>query len=249
MARKVIALLVLVAVALNFLSVGYAKTPQEKDAEKQAKKEYKLQKKRDKELAKLYAKENIKTVEAWAQGGDVQAQLILSYAYSTGQHIHRDKKLAAQWHDTAAKENPALAENFIPIIYGKKKIDLARMYGLAACRSQVGEYVKQDFDSAVRWAQLGANELDSLSLAVLGSAYYTGRGVRQDYKQAIIYLKQADTEPLALYHLSEAYKDGNGVDKDLKQSKFYSDYLQMVTQAKLDKRRAKMEKKRQQEAQ
>lgn len=243
MFKKILALLVAFTVALNFFSVACAKTDEEKAAEKAANKEFKLKKKREKELAKIHRRTNIFQVEKWANNGDIQAQMILSYAYSTGQRIGHNAKNAEKWKDTATAGNSDLVENFIPMEYGNKKVNLPRLYGLAACRSQIGQYVEQNFNDAVRWAQLGASENDTLSLAILGSAYYTGRGIRQDYKKAVEFLKKAKDEPIALSLLSDAYEKGNGVDKDLETSRFYSEYLQSIVQPKIDKQRNKNQKK------
>ena len=243
MFRKILAMLLAFMLTINFFSISYAKTDEEKAAEKQANKEFKQQKKREKELEKIHRKNNIFQVEAWAKGGDVQAQIILSYAYQTGQRIGGDKKKATEWKNTATANNSDLVENFIPLEYVNKKIKLPRLYGLAACRSQIGQYVDQNFDDALRWANLGASEKDELSYAILGSAYYTGRGIRQDYKKAVEFLKKAGNEPIALSLLSDAYANGNGVDKDLEKSKFYADYLKSVQQPKIDKKRDKNQKK------
>ena len=56
-------------------------------------------------------------------------------------------------------------------------------------------------------------------------------------------MMQAREEPIALYLLSDAYAKGNGVDKDLEKSKFYADYLEMIRQPKIDKKREKNAKK------
>ena len=242
MLKKFLAILLTFIFATNFLSVS-AKTAEEKAAEKQANKEFKLQQKREKELAKIARRTNILKVEDWANKGDVQAQMILSYAYSTGQRVDRNKKLAAQWQDKVAAGNEDLVKNFIPLEYLYTKVKLPRLYGLAACRSQIGQYVPQNFDDALRWAELGASEFDTLSFAILGSAYYTGRGVRQDYKKALEFLKKAGDEQIALALLSDAYAKGNGVDKDLEKSKFYADYSKSVVQPKIDKQREKNQKK------
>ena len=232
--------------AFSFLigpsSIAFAKTPEEKAAAKEAK----LQKKRDKELLKVQRKDNIKKLMEWAEGGDVQAQLILSYAYATKQRVPKKnrKVLAVEWHDKAAEANPELAANFLPIEFYKKEASLERLFGLSACRSLIGDYVDQNFDDAVRWGLLGESEYDELSMAVVGAAYYTGRGFNQDYEKAVEYFKRAGEEPIALYHLSDAYLNGNGVDQDLKKAKFYSDYMNLVSKAKIDKYRAKMQRKK-----
>ena len=239
MLKKMMVLLLTLMLTANFLSDAQAKTAEEKAAEKQANKEFKLQQKREKELAKIARRTNIFKVEEWAKSGDVQAQLILSYAYRTGQRVRRDKKVAAELEEQVEASNEDLLKNFIPIEYADKEIKLPRLYGLAASRSQVGRYVEQNFDDALRWAELGASEFDTLSFAIIGSAYYTGRGYRQDYKKAVEILKKAKDEPIALNLLSDAYAKGNGVDKDLEKSKFYADYCKSVLQPKIDKRKQK----------
>ena len=243
MIKKILALLITFMFSTNFLSISHAKTKEERAAEKEANKEFDLQKKREKELAKVARRTNILKVEQWAKNGDVQAQLILSYAYSTGQRVDRNKKSAVELQGKVAATNSDLVKNFIPIEYAYQKVKLPRLYGLAACRSQIGQYVDQNFDDAVRWAELGASEFDTLSFAIIGSAYYTGRGYRQDYKKAIDFLKKAKDEPIALSLLSDAYAKGNGVDKDLNKSKFYADYLESVQQPKIDQKRDKNQNK------
>ena len=240
--KKILALLLAFMLTANFLSVD-AKTKEEKAAEKKANQEFKLQQKREKELAKAARRTNILKVREWAKNGDVQAQMILSYAYATGQRVDKVPELAEQWQGKVAASNADLVKNFIPLEYLNKKVKLPRLYGLAACRSQIGLYVEQNFDDAIRWAELGASEFDTLSFAILGTAYYTGRGYRQDFKKAIEFFKKAGNEPIALKMLSDAYAKGNGVDKDLEKSKFYADYLNAIVQPKIDKRRQKNQDK------
>ena len=236
MTKKIFATVLAIMLAFNFLSVVHAKS----DEEKAAQKEQKIQKKQAKQLAKAYRKKNIEQVEQWAQNGDLQAQIILYYAYSTGRRVKKSVETAQQWKEKVGKDNESFLENFIPIAYHKKKnVPLEQFYGFAACHAQLGENIPVSFEDAVRWAQMGASENDPLSLAVLGTAYYTGRGLPQDYKKAIEFFKQAGEEPIALYHLSDAYAHGNGVDKDLEKSKFYADYLKLVRQPKIDKQTQK----------
>ena len=83
--KKFLALILACIFAFNFSSVTFAKTPEEKAAAKAAK----LQKKQEKKVLKAARKNNIKTVEEWANGGDVQAKFILAYAQKTGQHIKK----------------------------------------------------------------------------------------------------------------------------------------------------------------
>ena len=236
MTKKFFAMALAFMLALNFFAVAHAAS----DADKAAKKEQKLQRKQAKQLAKAYRRKNIAQVEQWAQGGDLQAQIILYYAYSEGAHVKKNLETAEQWKTAVGKDNETFLENFIPITYhDRKKMPLEKFYGFAACHAQIGDYIPVSFENAVRWAQMGASENDPLSLAILGTAYYTGRGIAQDYKKAIEYFKRAQEEPIALYHLSDAYLHGNGVDRDLDKSKFYADYFRLVRQPKIDKQTQK----------
>lgn len=236
MTRKFFAMALAFMLALNFFSVVHGAT----DEEKAAKQQQKVQRKQAKQLAKAYRKKNIEQVEKWAQGGDLQAQIILYYIYSTGEHVQRNDATAEHWKKTVGKDNETFLENFIPITYhNRRKMPLAKFYGFAACHAQLGDYIPVSFEDAVRWAQMGASENDPLSLAVLGAAYYTGRGIEQDYKKAIEFFKLAHEEPIALYHLSDAYARGNGVDRDLVKSKFYADYFRLVRQPKIDEQTQK----------
>lgn len=244
--KKFFIIILSLLVTMSFFSTGYAKTAEEKAAEKQANKEYKEQKKREKEIAKAAKKENFQKVMQWAEEGDIQAQMILSYAYHHGLQVKHSYKLSDEWKAKAAEENAVYVENFIPTEYYGKRMTLRQMYGIAAYRAQVGIYVKPNFENALKWAELGALELDPASLAFMGSAYYTGRGVKRDYKIAMDYFKKSPDEPLTLLLLSDAYAKGNGVEKDPQKSKIYADYLRLVRQAKIDKQKEKILKKKEQ---
>ena len=238
--KKILILMLTLIFTLNLFSGISGATLQEELEEMQ---EAKQQKKQAKKIAKMARGANLKVVETWANEGDVQAQMIMYYAYAHGLSVKKNLKTAAEWRAKAERTNAVYARNFIPATFYSKKIPLARLYGIAAYRAQVGIYLKPNFDDAVRWAELGESEQDTLSLSFLGSAYYTGRGVRKDYKAAIDYFKKSSDEPLSLTLLSDAYAKGNGVEKDLKKSKFYADYLTYVRQAKIDQQKAKGEKR------
>lgn len=230
MSKKILTLILTLIFASNFFSSDvFAAT----DAEKAAKKEAKLQKKREKELAKAAKQSHFEKVVTWAKAGDVQAQIILAYAYRTGQRVRTTSyKDSDKWKAKAAEKNLNLVKTFIPSEYGKKTVPLPRMFGLAALHAHLRDYPEASDEDAIRWAEMGAFEKDSLSLAYLGSAYYTGRGVQQNFQIAIDYLKKAGDEPIALQLLSDAYEKGNGVEKDSIKSKFYTDYLNLVVNKK-----------------
>ena len=233
MMKKFLILILTFIFTSNFFSgVVFAKS----DEEKAAKKEAKLDKKRNKKVSKAAAKANFQKVLEWAENGDIQAQIILAYAYRKGLRVKTSYKKSDEIRSKIPKQNKHLLETFIPSEYGKKKVELSRMYGLAAYHAHLKDYDNATDSDAIRWAELGAAENDSLSLAYIGSAYYTGRGVAQNYEMAVDYLKRAGDNFLALQLLSDAYEKGNGVDKNLKKSKLYADYLEFLKHKKKSKK-------------
>lgn len=238
--------------------LGPKKTDEEKKQEKEKKEEKKkdkemekAQKEMDKELKKAEqdgtAVEDPTTtigmVKDWAEKGDVQAQCILAYAYETGQKVPKDPNMAMVWQNRAADQNIPLVKNFLPWEYGKNVIPLARLFAISGRRSHVGQYVDQNVKDAVRWSQLGAEEKDTMAIAYIASAYYTGRGMTQDYKKAIELAKSSDKDPLSLEVLIQAYQWGNGVDKDQAMSDRYAKYLKIVVERNQQKERDKVYKK------
>lgn len=228
--KKFLVLILTLIFASNFFySEVCAKTAEEKAAEKEANKEFKADKKREKEVSKLARQTNFKKVLELAEGGDIFAEMVVSYAYRTGQRVIRTSyKTADELKAKVAAKDKDFAENFIPQSNGNKKIKLSKIFGIAAYHA----HLKNNIEKAIFWAEMGASENDKFSFAYLGSAYYTGRGVGQDYKMAIDFLKKAGDEPLALKILSDAYEKGNGVEKDLKKSKIYADYSELLKKKK-----------------
>ncbi|MBQ1915681.1 MAG: sel1 repeat family protein [Selenomonadaceae bacterium] len=228
--------------------LGPKKTDEEKQKDKEMEKAQKEQEKEEKKAEKDgTAVEDPTTpigmVKEWAEKGDVQAQCILSYAYETGQKVPKDPNLAMIWQNRAADQNIPLVKNFLPLEYGKKVIPLARLFAISGRRSHVGQYVDQNVKDAVRWSQLGADEKDTMAIAYIASAYYTGRGMPQDYKKAIELAKSSDKDPLSLEVLIQAYQWGNGVDKDQAMSDRYARYLKTVVERNQQKEKDKMYKK------
>lgn len=90
----------------------------------------------------------------------------------------------------------------------------ARSFFLAFCLLQSASYAcaSQDMTEMRRLAEQG----DAVAQADLGSAYYMGHGVPQNYKQALTWsLKAAEQgQAEAEYNLGIIYANGNGVVKD-----------------------------------
>jgi len=236
---KMVAAQAIFAKLAPMLGLGPKKSKEQKEKEKA--KEEKA------ETAAEDPNTHIGMVKKWAEKGDVQAQCILSYAYHTGQRVPRDPQLAIVWQNRAAQQNIPLVKNFLPVEYGKKVIPLERLFSISGRRSHIGKYVKQDVKDAVRWSKLGAEEKDSMGIAYLGAAHYTGRGLPQDYKKALAYARATDKDPLSLYVLIDAYQFGKGVEKDTEKSEWYARYLKLVVEKKQKKEKDKVYKKYEQE--
>lgn len=231
---KAAAVIALVGQLAPLLGIGGKKSPEEKKKEEEEKEQ--------KELDKAYKTADLQQVAEWAEKDkDPQAQCILSYAYLTGQGVAKDPNMAIIWQNRAADQNVQLVKNFIPQeYYDKKIIPLAELYALAGRRSHLGRYVKQSYDDAVRWSGLGANEKNPAALAYMGTAYYTGRGLPQNYDKAMVCLQAAGKDPLAMKMMSMAFRDGNGVKRDLDMSKRYGDYLKLVQEKKTQQHKAQV---------
>ena len=240
------------------LGLGPKKTDEEKQQEKQKKEEKKENKEMEKAQKEMEKQEkkaeedgtavddpttHIGMVKQWAEEGDVQAQCILSYAYEPGQRVPKDPNMAMIWQNRAADQNIPLVKNFLPLEYGKKVIPLERLFAISGRRSHVGQYVEQNVKDAVRWSQLGAEEKDTVAIAYIASAYYTGRGIPQDYKKAIELANATRKDPLSLEVLIQAYQWGNGVDRDQAKSDRYAKYLKLVVERNQQKERDKVYKK------
>lgn len=218
---------------------------EKKEQEQQEKADSKQEKKMDKALVKPAREEAMAQVIAWAEAGDPQAQCILSYAYLTGQRVKKDRKLALMWQEKAAEQNSQLVKHFISESdYGKKKLKLPHLFALAGRRAHLGKYVPKDYKAAVRWSQLGAREKDKDACAYLGAAYYTGRGINQDYQKAIEYLRQSDRDnPLALRIFYMAYRDGNGVEKNPELARKCLEYMRLVIEKKAARQQERQARK------
>lgn len=97
-----------------------------------------------------------------------------------------------------------------------KKTPLVTLYTQAGLNAFRGLIVPRDAENAVMWWETAAACGDPAAEALLGTAYYTGRGIGQDYDKAVKYLKSAANkqEALAEYTLGKAYLEGNGVKKN-----------------------------------
>lgn len=102
-----------------------------------------------------------------------------------------------------------------------KKATLVLLYTQAGLDAFKGRFAPKSDESAVVWWEIAEPCGDLEARALLGTAYYTGRGIGQDYQKAAQYLKSAAAagQPLAEYTLGKAYLAGNGVKKNTQMAK------------------------------
>lgn len=177
--------------------------------------------------------EAVRRYKRAAENGSPFAELLLGiFDYQTDT---AESKLSGMGHfRTAAEKGNPMAKVFLEVIFKKgidakqdfgrnidwkkeaKKIPLLDLYTQAGINAFKGQIAEQSYEEAVKWWELGTAMGDEKAQALLGTAYYTGRGIGQDYAKAIELLKLAAAkgEPLAEYTLGKAYYEGNGVQKN-----------------------------------
>src|SRR4051794_22015119 len=100
---------------------------------------------------------------------DVRAETLLGLAYMNGVRVPQDAKQAANWLTRAAKHGQPVAENNLGLL----------------C------YQARDFDAAFKWFKASSSTGHVPALFNLGTMYFKGVGVKQDYSQAAKYLEIA----------------------------------------------------------
>ncbi len=165
-----------------------------------------------KEAAKWYSKA--------AEQGLPDAQCNLGMMYAKGKCVPQDYKEAVKWYTKAAEQGLAGAQFLLGTIYAE------------------GRGVPQDYKEAIKWftrvAKQGfawENVADHKLAEVqfnlaeqgyaeaqfnLGVMYDNGRGVPQDYKEAVKWYTKAAEQGLAeaQYNMGVMYADGEGVAED-----------------------------------
>jgi TPR repeat protein len=77
----------------------------------------------------------------------------------------------------------------------------------------MGEGVLQDYEEAVKWYRLAAEQGDAGAQYQLALSYDKGHGVPQDYKEAVKWYRLAAKQELAVaqHNLGVSYAKGEGV--------------------------------------
>jgi len=174
-----------------------------------------------------------------AQKGDAEAAMSVGAMYYLGAGVDHDLKEALRyWHRSAelgyqtakvflgATYNPENWEDMRPSAYGWPSDYLSTGYIISSL--DIGVKNPQE---AVHWLKEAARKFHDTGWEddcenAIGNAYFNGRGVDRDYKEAIKWWEKAIVKrpnrsignTNALYHLGMAYKNGHGVSRDIKKA-------------------------------
>lgn len=139
--------------------------------------------------------QELPSLTARANGGDVDAQLRLAQMYDSGVGAPANAEEAEKWYRRAAETGSAEGQN-----------------GLGS-----GAQAKRRYEEARRWYELAAQQNHAMAIANLGALYDLGLGVPQDRKRGFdLYMRAADLgEPMAMWNLANMYGAGQLGAKDM----------------------------------
>ena len=142
-----------------------------------------------------------------AKRGYAAAQFNLGTCYYNGKGVDQDISQAVAWFREAAKNGDEKAKDFLP--EAEEALNKQHLSAEEAEEQQL-------FADFMRSAKRG----DAESQAMVGYCYHTGKGVNQDYVQAIAWYRKAANQGhvLAQSLLGSCYQQGEGVDQDLVQA-------------------------------
>ncbi len=130
-----------------------------------------------------------------AEQGHKHAQWELGHQYETGLGVPKDRSEAMKWYRKAAEQGHGLAKHFLEIYLNE-----VRQAKFALDAAEQGK-VRAQSD--------------------LAQMYMDGRGVTQDYAEAMKWYRKAaeQKDGNAQYQLGRMYEEGLGVTKDLAEAK------------------------------
>lgn len=139
--------------------------------------------------------EAIPHIQAAAESGDTQAQLLLGKCYDFGKGVVKNTQQAAVWYTRAAQAGNANAQDNLGTCYA------------------TGAGVPKDLAQAFHWYSRAAAQNYPSAYNNLGLCYRNGEGVAQDAVRAANCFRQAAElgNAAAQYNLGRCYYHGLGV--------------------------------------
>ena len=171
-------------------------------------------------------------VDGWmqaAQGGSVEAQVLVANCYESGRGRGTDYAEAMRWFRKAADAGNPIAMRQVGYMYEneygvkKDKAEAISWYRRAADAGDVwamyslgSAYRYADDAEAFRWYKKSADQGNASGMSVVGHLYRDGKGVPKDDVEAVRwYRKAADAgDEYAICSVAESYETGKGVPKD-----------------------------------
>jgi uncharacterized protein len=176
-----------------------------------------------KEWDEIHLRSCVYEAEDAANQGDVQKQLYLGKLYYTGHYGPYDgwegKKnytKSVEWYKLAAEQGSREAISKLVSIYSQLLIEsdvFHKSYLDIRDEDEWSQWFSWDerYKEAAKWYKLAAEQGNSIAQADLGDAYYEGKGVPQNYKEAV---KWWEKSGMRNYSLGKAYRDGKGVSQN-----------------------------------
>lgn len=143
--------------------------------------------------------EAIKWFRKAAEQGDASAQYNLGCCYRNGEGVAQDPTEAAKWFHRAAEQGHVHAQNNLQHCCNNEK--------------KRNEAQNPEFTQSNREA---TEQEDANAQYNLGYNYFYGKGVKQDYTEAVKWFRKAAEQGLAeaQYELGICYDNGNGVSQN-----------------------------------
>ena len=176
--------------------------------------------------AVAFAAEPDAALRAQAEQGNAEAQYQMARFYERQNEVEK----AVPWYEKAVAQNHAKAQNNLGALYmwgkgvakdtekGCKLIEASHAQmgsitgtlNVAACNDQREH---PDFRKAFENYKIAAEQGDAAAQRLLGQMYASGDGTKQDYQQAVYWLRQAalQEDAQAMYELGLHYGRAQGV--------------------------------------
>ena len=132
-----------------------------------------------------------------ANEGNDDAKLTLGWFFQFGHGVKQNCAEAIRWYQQVIEKSGALAQYRLGTVYEMEKCG-------------------KDLDKAISWYRKAADIGDKRAQHRLSAMYYTGEGVKQDYKESFAWEQKSAERGYveAQVSLGNMYFDGVGVEKD-----------------------------------
>ena len=138
--------------------------------------------------------EYVKWLKKAAENGHPRAQYELGHLHHVGWYVKKDYAEAARWYRKPAEQGDEDAQ-----------CGLGQLYN---------GMLTTDYAEAFKWFRMAADQGDLYSLFKVADFYYEGKGVPQDYAEAIKIWTKRSSHYESQFKLGDCYYYGHGVKQD-----------------------------------